>query len=229
MFLAGKMITRQNPVIALWEEWAQKWNWRRKWCIIVSCICSFKMKMGVKLKADYGAVLHMPVLKEGKDRISQLPGGMQGHQGYAQPGEDEANTARYPQYDDSRLIENMEKNKTQNLLIWSVWFFSQCHSGDDPEYLITGTHAYPSGPGKYYAINLNKLHACDCSEPIQWTASALFECSYQYFSFNRSILDRWHKDAQESKWGRSPLHGAGFAALTSQVNLYFPPVCTFIL
>lgn len=24
-----------------------------------------------------------------------------------------------------------------------------CFSGDDPEYLITGTHAYPSGPGKY--------------------------------------------------------------------------------
>uniref|UniRef100_A0A3Q3RZE3 Pleiotropic regulator 1 n=1 Tax=Mastacembelus armatus TaxID=205130 RepID=A0A3Q3RZE3_9TELE len=52
---------------------------------------SHKVKMGVKLKTEYGAVLHMPVLKEGKDRVSQLP--------------------------------------------------------DDPEYLITGTHAYPSGPG----------------------------------------------------------------------------------
>lgn len=64
---------------------------------------SFKLKMGVKLKAEYGAVLHMPVLKEGKDRVSLLPGSMQGHQGYTQPG-------------------------------------------DDPDYLITGTHAYPSGP-----------------------------------------------------------------------------------
>lgn len=49
--------------------------------------------MGVKLKADYSAVLHMPVLKEGKDRVSQLPGGMLGHQSYTQPGEDETNTA----------------------------------------------------------------------------------------------------------------------------------------
>uniref|UniRef100_A0A8C3A7A2 Pleiotropic regulator 1 n=1 Tax=Cyclopterus lumpus TaxID=8103 RepID=A0A8C3A7A2_CYCLU len=65
---------------------------------------SHKMKMGVKLKADYSAVLHMPVLKEGTDRVSQLPGSMLGHQSYTQPG-------------------------------------------DDPEYLITGTHAYPSGPG----------------------------------------------------------------------------------
>lgn len=39
--------------------------------------------MGVKLKADYSAVLHMPVLKEGKDRVPQHPGSMQG---YTQPG-----------------------------------------------------------------------------------------------------------------------------------------------
>ncbi|CAI5680850.1 unnamed protein product [Oreochromis niloticus] len=65
---------------------------------------SHKLKMGVKLKADYDAVLHLPILKEGKDRASHLSGSMEGHQNYAQPGE-------------------------------------------DPEYLITGTHAYPSGPG----------------------------------------------------------------------------------
>lgn len=52
------------------------------------CIHSSKIKMGVKLKADYGAVLHMPVLKEGKDRVSQLPGSMQSQQSYAQHGED---------------------------------------------------------------------------------------------------------------------------------------------
>uniref|UniRef100_A0A8C5E2E3 Pleiotropic regulator 1 n=1 Tax=Gouania willdenowi TaxID=441366 RepID=A0A8C5E2E3_GOUWI len=61
---------------------------------------SHKLKMGVKLKTDYSAVLHMPILKEGKDRVSQLPAHLQGHAPYSQP-----------------------------------------------EYLITGTHAYPSGPG----------------------------------------------------------------------------------
>lgn len=56
--------------------------------------------MGVKLKADYGAVLHMPVLKEGKDRVSQLPGSMQSQQSYAQHGEDETNVAlAHAQYD----------------------------------------------------------------------------------------------------------------------------------
>uniref|UniRef100_A0A674NLR9 Pleiotropic regulator 1 n=1 Tax=Takifugu rubripes TaxID=31033 RepID=A0A674NLR9_TAKRU len=60
---------------------------------------SHKLKLGVKLKADYSAVLHMPILKEVKDRGSFLP--------------------------------------------VHVFVFS----GDDPEYLITGTHAYPSGPG----------------------------------------------------------------------------------
>lgn len=29
--------------------------------------------------------------------------------------------------------------------------------GDDPEYLITGTHAYPSGPGKYVNTLANGL------------------------------------------------------------------------
>lgn len=52
------------------------------------CVHSSKIKMAVKLKADYGAVLHMPVLKEGKDRVSQLPGSMQSQQGYAQHGEE---------------------------------------------------------------------------------------------------------------------------------------------
>uniref|UniRef100_A0A8C7FNG4 Pleiotropic regulator 1 n=1 Tax=Oncorhynchus kisutch TaxID=8019 RepID=A0A8C7FNG4_ONCKI len=63
---------------------------------------SHKVKMAAKLRADYSAVLHMPILKEGKDR--PLGSNMPGNQNYAQPG-------------------------------------------DDPEYLITGTHAYPSGPG----------------------------------------------------------------------------------
>uniref|UniRef100_A0A672IEL0 Uncharacterized protein n=1 Tax=Salarias fasciatus TaxID=181472 RepID=A0A672IEL0_SALFA len=64
---------------------------------------SHKLKMGVKLKADYNAVLHMPILKEGKGR-AQLPDHLQG-----------------------------------------------------PEYLITGTHAYPSGPGVALTAD-TKLH-----------------------------------------------------------------------
>uniref|UniRef100_A0A8D2ZJ35 Pleiotropic regulator 1 n=1 Tax=Scophthalmus maximus TaxID=52904 RepID=A0A8D2ZJ35_SCOMX len=48
---------------------------------------SHKVKMGVKLKTEYGAVLHMPVLKEGKDQVPHLPGIMQGHQSYTHPGE----------------------------------------------------------------------------------------------------------------------------------------------
>lgn len=56
-------------------------------------------------------------------------------------------------------------------------------------------------------VNLTKLHACNCTATAHW------------ISFYRSSPDRWHKDAQESKWGRRPLHGAGFAAITSQVKL----------
>lgn len=55
--------------------------------------------MDVKLKAEYGAVLHMPVLKEGKDRVSQHPGSMQIQQSYTQPGKDETNIACYTQYE----------------------------------------------------------------------------------------------------------------------------------
>uniref|UniRef100_A0A667WIL1 Pleiotropic regulator 1 n=1 Tax=Myripristis murdjan TaxID=586833 RepID=A0A667WIL1_9TELE len=47
---------------------------------------SHNVKMAAKLKADYGAVLHMPVLKEGKDRVSHISAGMQGHQSYTLPG-----------------------------------------------------------------------------------------------------------------------------------------------
>uniref|UniRef100_A0A674C4V1 Pleiotropic regulator 1 n=1 Tax=Salmo trutta TaxID=8032 RepID=A0A674C4V1_SALTR len=45
---------------------------------------SHKVKMAAKLRADYSAVLHMPVLKEGKDR--PLGSNMHGNQNYLQPG-----------------------------------------------------------------------------------------------------------------------------------------------
>ncbi|KAG5286323.1 hypothetical protein AALO_G00013570 [Alosa alosa] len=63
---------------------------------------SHKTKMAVKLRAEYGAILHMPVLKEGRDKDPHTSDPYS--QGYSDPGL-------------------------------------------NPEYLITGTHPYPSGPG----------------------------------------------------------------------------------
>lgn len=45
--------------------------------------------MGVKLKVEYGPVLHMPILKEGKERVSHFPDSLQGHQSYAHAGKKE--------------------------------------------------------------------------------------------------------------------------------------------
>ncbi|XP_077479734.1 pleiotropic regulator 1 [Stigmatopora argus] len=66
---------------------------------------SHKLKMAVKLKTEYDAVLHMPILKEPKERITVPSNNMQLQLGYTQP------------------------------------------ISDEPDYMITGTHAYPSGPG----------------------------------------------------------------------------------
>uniref|UniRef100_A0A8C7XB06 Pleiotropic regulator 1 n=1 Tax=Oryzias sinensis TaxID=183150 RepID=A0A8C7XB06_9TELE len=79
---------------------------------------SHKLKLAVKLKADYSPVLHMPVLKEGKDRMSQYP------------------------------------------------------DADDPEYLITGTHAYPSGPGVALTAD-TKVHRNPSESGIHSLALAL--------------------------------------------------------
>lgn len=54
--------------------------------IIFVTNCSHKLKMGAKLKADYSAVLHMPILKEVKDRVYQQPSNMPEQLSYAQPG-----------------------------------------------------------------------------------------------------------------------------------------------
>ena len=69
---------------------------------------SHKVKLSAKLRADYSPVLHLPVLKEPKDRV-QMHG-----QPYTEPG-------------------------------------------DDPDYLVTGTHGYPSGPGVSLTAD-TKLH-----------------------------------------------------------------------
>lgn len=90
---------------------------------------SHKLKMAVKLKADYGPVLHMPVLKESKERVPHMPGGVPTPQGYLQTGE-------------------------------------------EAEYLITGTHAYPSGPGVALTAD-TKLHRNPSEAGVQTVALAL--------------------------------------------------------
>uniref|UniRef100_A0A3Q3F5B6 Pleiotropic regulator 1 n=1 Tax=Kryptolebias marmoratus TaxID=37003 RepID=A0A3Q3F5B6_KRYMA len=82
---------------------------------------SHKLKMGVKLKVEYGPVLHIPILKEGKDRVSHFPDGQQ---------------------------------------------------SDDPEYLITGTHAYPSGPGLALTAD-TKMHRNPSEAGVHSMALAL--------------------------------------------------------
>ncbi|KAK3507747.1 hypothetical protein QTP70_035010, partial [Hemibagrus guttatus] len=65
---------------------------------------SHKLKISVKLRTEYGPVLHMPVLKEGKSKVA--PNAL-----------DPYNSSGY------------------------------MSAESDPEYLITGTHPYPSAPG----------------------------------------------------------------------------------
>ncbi|KAM6939460.1 pleiotropic regulator 1-like [Xenentodon cancila] len=90
---------------------------------------SHKIKMGVKLKSEYSPVLHMPVLKEGKDRATLPLGSLPGQQSYLQPD-------------------------------------------DDPEYLITGTHAYPSGPGVALTAD-TKMHRNPSEAGVHSMALAL--------------------------------------------------------
>ncbi|KPP69084.1 pleiotropic regulator 1-like [Scleropages formosus] len=66
---------------------------------------SHKVKMTAKLRAEYSAVLHMPLLKEERDKVAQHVDSAYAQQSYTET------------------------------------------PGLDPEYLITGTHPYPSGPG----------------------------------------------------------------------------------
>ncbi|XP_017316551.1 pleiotropic regulator 1 [Ictalurus punctatus] len=65
---------------------------------------SHKLKMAVKLRAEYTPVLHMPVLKEGKSKVAPNALDLYDSSGYTS-------------------------------------------AESDPEYLITGTHPYPSAPG----------------------------------------------------------------------------------
>ncbi|KAM9331286.1 pleiotropic regulator 1 isoform 2-T2 [Gastrophryne carolinensis] len=65
---------------------------------------SHKLKMSVKLRTEYGPVLHMPTLKETRD-------------------------------------------KSQQLAICGSFDHYSAHQGIESEYMVTGTHPYPSGPG----------------------------------------------------------------------------------
>lgn len=69
-------------------------TWAHGWVCVEAplffFVLSHKLKLAVKLKADYSPVLHMPVLKEGKDRMSQYPDGLHDNEAYMQPGEWEA-------------------------------------------------------------------------------------------------------------------------------------------
>lgn len=49
-------------------------------------IFSYKMKMTVKMRAEYKPVLHMPVLKEGRDRGPLHASDPYGQLGYPLPG-----------------------------------------------------------------------------------------------------------------------------------------------
>uniref|UniRef100_A0A8C7QKM0 Pleiotropic regulator 1 n=1 Tax=Oncorhynchus mykiss TaxID=8022 RepID=A0A8C7QKM0_ONCMY len=104
---------------------------------------SHKVKMAAKLRADYSAVLHMPVLKEGKDR--PLGSNMTGNQNYAQPG-------------------------------------------DDPEYLITGTHAYPSGPGVSLTAD-TQIHRNPSEGGVHAMALTLPPSQARYFLSDDSLLE----------------------------------------
>lgn len=63
-----------------------RWNCRETFLFVRSLSNSHKVKMAAKLRAEYSAVLHMPVLKEGKDRVSHTSDQYE-HQSYSHPGE----------------------------------------------------------------------------------------------------------------------------------------------
>ncbi|MEQ2167406.1 hypothetical protein GOODEAATRI_003924 [Goodea atripinnis] len=110
---------------------------------------SHKMKMDVKLKTEYSPVLHMPVLKEGRDRVSQLSGGQDIYQSYA-------------------------------------------HPGDEAEYLITGTHAYPSGPGVALTAD-TKMHRNPSEGGVLSMALALppSQVRYTFASGSADNIKQW--------------------------------------
>uniref|UniRef100_A0A8C7QP50 Pleiotropic regulator 1 n=1 Tax=Oncorhynchus mykiss TaxID=8022 RepID=A0A8C7QP50_ONCMY len=88
---------------------------------------SHKVKMAAKLRADYSAVLHMPVLKEGKDR--PLGSNMTGNQNYAQPGKNAITSTSI--IDKSLLISwaTNESKTSQVFLIYNPLVFQSLLEG----------------------------------------------------------------------------------------------------
>lgn len=56
-------------------------------CVCVLLFCSHKLKMAVKLRAEYTPVLHMPVLKEGKSKVAPNALDLYDSSGYTSAGE----------------------------------------------------------------------------------------------------------------------------------------------
>ncbi|KAJ8281136.1 hypothetical protein GJAV_G00063970 [Gymnothorax javanicus] len=122
---------------------------------------SHRLKMAVKLKAEYDAVLHMPILKEGKDKIQTQTSVPYNPQVYPAP------------------------------------------PGADTEYLITGTHPYPSGPGVALTAD-TQLQRMPSEGAAQSLALAL--PSSQSSITAASVADI-HRHAGSAERSLPPLHG----------------------
>nr|XP_061789606.1 pleiotropic regulator 1-like [Nerophis lumbriciformis] len=117
-----------------------------------------KLKMAVKLKSEYDAVLHIRVLKEPKERMA-LP--------------------------------------TINVLLQLGYTLPV---SNDPEYMITGTHTYPSGPG-IALIKVTKIHDPPVKLGINHVADVLvppLSASQDTGRTAASVPDiHWHAGAAE--------------------------------
>lgn len=75
--------------------------------------------------------------------------------------------------------------------------FFVCVLEDDPEYLITGTHAYPSGPGKNSAIILTKLNLSNFSRPTNCTIVASFTPVFHSTGVALTADTKMHRNPSE--------------------------------
>lgn len=121
-------------------------------CVFVY-VCLFpshKLKMATKLRTEYGPVLHMPVLKEGKSKVASHALDPYDSTGYTSAGKCVRLTVCKLIIDCPlcRVFAGAAQLPWTEMLqrgfLYLVFVFSP---EIDPEYLITGTHPYPSAPG----------------------------------------------------------------------------------
>ncbi|KAG5848465.1 pleiotropic regulator 1-like [Anguilla anguilla] len=137
---------------------------------------SHKVKMAAKLRAEYGAVLHMPVLKEGKDKGSSH-------------ASDQYSPQAYPAL-----------------------------PGLDPEYLITGTHPYPSGPGVALTAD-TQLQKMPSEGAVQSLALALPPSqSRQQANITAASVADIHRHAGSAERSQAPLHGTSLVEAGGMKN-----------